>query len=108
MNDDYGDEAELNYIIEQGQLEAEQFGEYGFRDMQPAKWLNPPHPIWILSEESYDSLVDLLDAPPDPERAESLRRFLATPTVLDEQTGPPDWLREQDRIRLERWSAPYE
>jgi hypothetical protein len=92
MNDDYGDEAELNYIIEQGQLEAEQFGTYGGPFWKgkpaPAKWLNPPHPIWILSEESYDSLVERLDAPPDPERAEGLRRLM-----------------EQDRIRLERWSA---
>lgn len=47
MPDEYGDEAELNYIIEQGQQEAEDFGRYDYVALRskPAKWLNPPHPV---------------------------------------------------------------
>ena len=46
---EFGDQAEYDYIIEQGQLEAENFGENVlFRtsiSWVPAKWLNPPHPV---------------------------------------------------------------
>lgn len=44
MSDDYGDEAELEIIINKGFQEAEEFGTQG-RDGKPAKWLNPPHKI---------------------------------------------------------------
>jgi hypothetical protein len=56
VSDDYGDEAELDIIIEQGQLEAEQFG--GWMNVwpatgwKPAKWLNPPHPVEAPIERS--------------------------------------------------------
>lgn len=53
---DYGDQAELDYIIEQGQLEAEQFGCYGgpFWKGQatPARWLNPPRPVPHLDTDT--------------------------------------------------------
>ena len=43
---EFGDQAEYDYIIEQGQLEAENFGENVlFRtsiSWVPARWLNPP------------------------------------------------------------------
>lgn len=47
-DDDVGDQAELDYIIEQGQLEAEQFAfwmNFNGHGAYPAKWLNPPHKI---------------------------------------------------------------
>lgn len=43
MPDEYGDEDELNYIIEQGNQEAEDFGGHGIYG-KAAKWLNPPRP----------------------------------------------------------------
>lgn len=44
--DEYGDQAELEYIIEQGQLEAEQFGEWTDEWYGPARWVNPPTRLW--------------------------------------------------------------
>jgi hypothetical protein len=44
MNDDYGDETELEIILALGAEEAENFGGKGMHG-KPAKWLNPPHKI---------------------------------------------------------------
>lgn len=48
-DDDYGDETELEIIIESAQREAENFGEHALLSFgevfHPAKWLNPPRPV---------------------------------------------------------------
>lgn len=71
MPDEYGDEDELNYIIEQGQREAEEFGEWSnnYGPGKPAKWLNPPRPVPgvrpdLFVTHDYESVHDAIMADP--------------------------------------------
>lgn len=52
MNTEYGDETELEIIIEAGQREAEEFSNLGA--VRPAKWLNPPRPVNLNHWSAWD------------------------------------------------------